>query len=186
MSKHKVAVLGILALVALTGCIGGLGGDGDGGGNGGDVTAAGNTTTVAVAVGLDTQAQQDLSGMLNQSEQRLLQRAQFAPGNLSTAEQQRAQQLQQEIQQAQQEAANQSASDFESAVESTQTLAVEGSIQQGSTSLYLVSGSPSEVVGLLNQSNVQAIASQEQYNQLQQQQQQAPAPGGAPGGAPAP
>jgi hypothetical protein len=184
MSKHKVAVLGIVVLVALTGCIGGLGGDGDGNGNGANVDA-GNTTTVAVAVGLDAEAQQELSGMLNQSEQQLLQRAQFAPGNLSTAEQQRAQELQQEMQQAQQDAANQSAANFESAVESTETLTVEGSIQQGSTSLYLVSGTPSEIVGLLNQSNVQAIASQEQYNQLQQQQQQAPAPRG-PGGAPTP
>ena len=176
--KSKFVVLGVVALVALTGCIGGPGGNGDTGG-GADVDA-GNTTTVAVAVGLDAQAQQELSGMLNQSEQILLQRAQLAPGNLSSAEQQRAQRIQQEMQQAQQDAVNESSADFESAVDSTETLAVEGSIQQGSTSLYLISGSPSEVVGLLNQSNVQAITSQEQYNQLQQQQQQAPAPGGAP------
>lgn len=187
MSKYKLAVLGIVLLVALTGCLGGSG-NGDAGGNA-DVDA-GNSTTVAVAVGLDAEAQREITGSLNQSEQLLLQRAQFSPGNLTEDETQRAQELQQELQQAQQEAVNEANSGFESAVNATETLTVDDSIQQGGTSLYLVSGSPSEVVALLNRSGVQAITSREQFDALSQQQQQAPVPGpgggGAPGGAPTP
>lgn len=182
MSKNKVAVLGVVALVAFTGCIGGLGGDG-GNGNASDT---GDTTTVAVAVGIGAEAQQEITGSLNQSEQQLLQRAQLAPGNLSASEQERAQQIQEELQQAQQDAVNESNSNFESAVGETESLTVEDSIQSGSSTLYLVSGSPSEVVGLLNETGVQAITSRDQFDTLAQQQQQAPAPGGAPGGAPTP
>lgn len=190
MSKYKVTVLGVVALVALTGCIGGLGGDGNGNGNGANIDS-GNTTTVSVAVGLDSQARQEISQMqiLNQSEQQFLRRAQSDPGNLSVSQQQRARGLIRERQQAQrdaqQNALNESGVEFESTVNATETLSIEDSIQQAPSFLYLVSGSPSEIVGLLNQSNVQAIASQEQFRQLQQQQQ-APAPGGAPGGAPTP
>jgi hypothetical protein len=128
--------------------------------------------------------------ILNQSERQFLRSAQSDPGNLSASEQQRARGLIRERQQAQQDAQqnalNESGVEFESTVNATETLSIEGSIQQAPAFLYLVSGSPSEIVGLLNQSNVQAIASQERFNQLQQQQQRAPAPGGAPGGAQTP
>jgi hypothetical protein len=180
MSKYKIAVFGIVALVALTGCLNGLGGDT---GNGGDGVETSGNATVAVAVGLGAEAQQNLTGMINQSEQRLLQRAQLAPGNLSQEEQQRAQEIQTEMQEAQQQAVQESADSFRSTVEGTETLVVQDSIQQGSSTLFLVSGSPSEIVALLEQDGVQALASESQYNQLQQQQQQAP---GGPGGAPAP
>lgn len=187
MSKYRVAVLGIVVLVAFTGCLGGLGGDdgagGEEGNNGAAVVDAGNATTVAVAVGLDSETQQEISGTLNRSEQTLLRRAQLAPSNLSASEQQRAREIQQELQQAQRDAVNESNSNFESAVDGTETLAIEDSIQSGSSTLYLVSGSPSEVVGLLNRSGVQAITSREQFETLRQQQQ-APAPGGAPAPSP--
>jgi hypothetical protein len=176
MSNYKLAVLGVVALVAFTGCLGGLGGDNGGNGNASD---AGDTTTVAVAVGIGAEAQQEITGSLNQSEQRLLQRAQLAPGNLSDAERERAQRIQGELQQAQQDAVNESNSDFESAVGSSATLSVEDSIRSGSSTLYLVSGSPSEVVGLLNESGVQAITSRQQFDSLAQQQRQAPG-GGLP------
>jgi len=183
MSRHKFVVLGVVALVAVTGCLGGLGGDGADGPNG-DVEPAGNTTTVAVAVGLSAEAQQNITASLNRSEQRLFQRAQLASGNLSTDEQQRVEDIRRELQQAQQDAVESANSEFESAVNSSATLAVGDSIQSRSSTLYLVSGSPSEIVGLLDRSGVQAIASREQFDSLARQQQQAPAPGG--GGAPTP
>lgn len=184
MSKYRLVVFGVVALVALTGCLNGLGGNGDTGGGDGANLDTGNQTTVAVAVGLDAEAQEELSGMLNTSEQQLLQRAQFAPGNLTQEEQQRAQQIQQDMQTAQQEAVQEAGAEFESAVNASRTLTVQDSIQQGSSSLYLVSGSPSEIVGLLNRSGVQAMTSREQFEAIrQQQQQQSPT---APGGAPAP
>ncbi|MFP4174895.1 MAG: hypothetical protein ACLFSW_03860 [Halobacteriales archaeon] len=183
MSKYKIAVLGIVALVVVTGCIGGLGGDGDDGANGDDSS---ENTTVAVAVGLDAEAQEGITGDLNESEQELLQRAQLAPDNLTESEQQRAQEIQGELEQAQQEAVNETNEEFESTVSDSETLSVEDSIEQGGSTLYLVSGSPSEVVGLVNESGVQAITSREQFDTLAEQQQQQQAPGGGGGLSPSP
>lgn len=196
-SKQKVVLFGVVALVILTGCLGGNGGDGgdagdiDGGGAVGDTGEA----TVAVAVGLGEDTPPGVAERLNlsRSDQMLFRQAQQSPDELSDEDQQRVQQIQQEVQQAQQElqeeeeqAVQEKVEEFGSTVNSTQTLSMEGSqrVPQQTSTLFLVSGNPSEVLGLLNESGVQAITREEQFNRMQQRQQQGGMPG--PGGAPAP
>jgi hypothetical protein len=129
-----------------------------------------NERTVAVVVGLDTEAQQDVSDTLSQDEQRLLQRAQLAPEGLSSSERQRVEELQQEMNQSQQEAIEEASSEFESAVDSTDTVSVDGRIQEETSIIYLVSGISPEITNLLNHENVQSVISKDQYNQLARQQ----------------
>jgi len=195
MSKKKMVLFGVVALVVLAGCVGGNGGDG---GNDGDIDGGGAVSdageaTVAVAVGLGEDAPPGVAERLNlsRSDQLLFQQAQQSPDELSDEEQERAQQIQQEVQQAQQElqeeeeqAVQEKIEEFGSTVNSTQTLSVEGSqrIPQQTSTLFLVSGSPSEILGLLNESGVQAITGEDQFNQMQQRQRQ---PGGG-GAQPAP
>lgn len=201
MSKKKMVLFGVVAVVVLAGCLGGTGGDGGNTGDGGvdgNESGAGNDAgevTVAVAVGLGEDAPPGVAERLNlsQSDRLLFQR--FRSGqNLTVEEQQRAQQIQREIQQAQQarqeeeeQAVREKREEFEATVNSTRTLSVGGSqrIPQQTSTLFLVSGSPSEILGLLNESGVQAIAGEEQYNRLRQQRQlRQRQPGG--GGVPAP
>jgi hypothetical protein len=196
-SKQKLVLFGAVALVVLTGCVGGNGGDGGDAGEidgGGTVNDAGEAT-VAVAVGLGEDAPPGVAGRLNlsRSDRMLFRQARQSPDELSEEQQERVQQIQQEVQQAQQElqeeeeqAVQEKREQFGSTVNSTRTLSMEGSqrVPQQTSTLFLVSGNPSEVLGLLNESGVQAITREEQFNRMQQRQQQRGMP--APGGAPAP
>lgn len=195
MSKQKMVLFGVVALVVLAGCVGGNGGDvgNDGDIDGGGAVSDAGEATVAVAVGLGEDAPPGVAERLNlsRSDQLLFQQAQQSPDELSDEEQERAQQIQQEVQQAQQElqeeeeqAVQEKIEEFGSTVNSTQTLSVEGSqrIPQQTSTLFLVSGNPSQILGLLNESGVQAITGEDQFNQMQQRQRQ---PGGG-GAQPAP
>ena len=174
-------------MVVLAGCVGGTGGDGGNDATNGDGVGDGDgagdeRATVAVAVGLSAEAQQEIAGTVNRSEQGLLRRAQLAPGNLTVEERQSVRRIQQETEEARQEALEEARAEFESRANSTRTLSVEGSQpipQQGST-LFLVSGSPSEILGLLNESGVRAITGEGQYDQIEQQQQPRQPGRGAP------
>ena len=190
-SKQRIVLFGVVALVILTGCLGGNGGDGGSSGDidgGGTVSDAGEAT-VAVAVGLGEDAPPGVAERLNlsQRDRRILQQAQQSPGELSAEEQERAQQIQQQIQQAQLEVQNeqeqaiqQRRERFESAVNSSESLAVNDRIDQTQSSLFLVSGTPSEILGLLEEEGVEGILSEQQFSDIVEQQQQQPGGGGAP------
>jgi|GEM_PF-2415692 len=189
MRKTHIALL-LVAVVALAGCVGGTGGDGGDGVNGVDGNESGVETTAAVAVGIGENSPPGVLERLNlsQSDQLLLQQAQQSSGNLSEEEQQRVGELQQDIQQAQQEirqeeqqAVEENRNAFESAVNGSETLAIDDSIDQSSSSLFLVSGSPSKILGLLEEDGAEGILSESRYEDLREQrQQQAPRPGGPP------
>ncbi|MDZ7689403.1 MAG: hypothetical protein U5J64_11970 [Halobacteriales archaeon] len=187
ISKYKILFVAVVAMVALTGCLQGAESPN------GNENSLENTTdeaTVAVALGVGDASPTGVLERLNlsQNDQILLQQAQQSPDELSEEERQRVEELQQEIQQAQQEmqaeeeqAVEENREAFESAVEDSETLAVEDSINQSSSSLFLVTGSPSEILGLLEQDGVEGILSESRYEDLREQrQQQAPAPGGPP------
>mgnify|MGYP006290363833 CR=1 FL=1 len=186
-------VLLLVVVVALAGCVGGTGGDGGEGAdgvNGVDGNESGVETTAAVAVGIGENSPPGVLERLNlsQSDRLLLQQAQQSSGNLSEEEQRRVGELQQDIQQAQQEirqeeqqAVEENRNAFESAVNGSETLAIDDSIDQSSSSLFLVTGSPSEILGLLEEDGVEGILSESRYEDLREQrQQQAPRPGGPP------
>jgi TolA-binding protein len=186
-------VLLLVAVVALAGCVGGTGGDGGDGANGVNETDGNQSDvemTAAVAVGIGDNSPPGVLERLNlsQSDRLLLQQAQQSSGNLSEEEQRRVGELQQDIQQAQQEmrqeeqqAVEENRNAFESAVNSTETLSIDDSIDQSSSSLFLVTGSPSEILELLEEDGVEGILSQSRYEELREQrQQQAPRPGGPP------
>lgn len=190
MRKTHIILL-LVAVVALAGCVGGTGGDGGDGvgdvnGNESDVDEA----TAAVAVGIGENSPPGVLERLNLSlsDQRLLQQAQQSPGNLSEDEQQRVSELRQDIQQAQQDmqeeeqqAVEENREAFEAAVNSSETLVIDDSIDQSGSSLYLVTGSPSGILGLLEEDGVEGILSESRYEDLREQrQQQAPRPGGPP------
>lgn len=189
--RRTHTVLFLVAVVALAGCVGGTGGDsgdgvGDANGNESDVDEA----TAAVAVGIGENSPPGVLERLNlsRSDRVLLQQAQQSSGNLSEEEQQRVRELQQDIQQAQQDiqeeeqqAVEENREAFESAVNGSETLVIDDSIDQSSSSLFLVTGSPSEILGLLEEDGVEGILSESQYENLREQrQQQAPRPGGPP------
>lgn len=168
MSRKKVLMaLGIVAVLLFSGCLNGVPGDGGDGGDG--------NHTAAIAVGLTAEDQQQIQASLNQSEQALLQRAQF--GQLDQENQSRAEDLNRRLQNQQMEALNSSVDRVRERVEDSDTLEIEGRQDVGGQSLLLVSGSGSEILGLLETEGVTAIASQEQYEQIRRQQQQ-PLPGG--------
>lgn len=177
-------MFGAVALILLTGCLNGVTGD-----NGDNGLEAEGEATVGVAVGMDAETQQAITGDLNQSEQELLQQAQmaqFGEVELSDEELERAEALQQELEQAQQEAVDEIMTDFEGEIDASETLQIEDSIETGAESIYLVSGNSGELIGLLEVRGAEAIVSQGQYQQIleqQQAQQQMPAP---EGGQPAP
>lgn len=190
MRKTHIVLL-LVAAVALAGCVGGTGGDGGDGvgdvnGNESDV----DESTAAVAVGIGENSPPGVLERLNlsQSDQLLLQQAQQSSGNLSEEEQQRVGELRQDIQQAQQEiqeeeqqAVEENREAFESAVNSSESLVIDDSIDQSGSSLYLVTGSPSGILGLLEEDGVEGILSESRYEDLREQrQQQAPRPGGPP------
>ena len=184
---HIVFVL--VAVVALAGCVGGNGGDGTSDTASGGVESV-EEATVAVAVGLGDASPPGVLERLNlsQSDQTLLQQAQQSPDELSEEQQQRVQQIQQDIQQARQEireeeqqAVEENRDAFESAVNGSETLAIDDSIDQSTSSLFLVMGNSSEIIGLLEQEGVEGILSESRYEDLREQrQQQAPRPGGPP------
>jgi len=189
--RKKHIVLLLVAVVALTGCVGGTGGDGGDGTNGVDGNESGvDEATAAVAVGIGDDAPAGVLERLNlsRSDRLLLQQAQQSSANLSEEEQQRVRELQQDIQQAQQDiqeeeqqAVEENRNAFESAVNGSETLVIDDSIDQSQTSLFLISGSPSEILGLLEEDGVEGILSESRYESLREQrQQQAPRPGGPP------
>lgn len=191
MRKTHIVLL-LVTVVALAGCVGGTGGDGGGdgvgdlNGNESDVDEA----TAAVAVGIGENSPPGVLERLNlsRSDQLLLQQAQQSPEGLSEEEQQRVEELQGEIQQAQQEiqeeeqqAVEENREAFESAVNGSESLVIDDSIDQSSSSLFLVKGNPSEILGLLEEDGVEGILSRSRYENLREQrQQQAPRPGGPP------
>lgn len=190
MRKTHIVLL-LVAVVALAGCVGGTGGDGgDGVGDVNGNESGVDEATAAVAVGIGEDSVPGVLERLNlsQSDQLLLQQSQQPSANLSDEEQQRVGELQQDIQQAQQDiqeeeqqAVEENRNAFESAVNGSETLAIDDSIDQSSSSLFLVSGSPSEILGLLEQDGVEGILSESRYESLREQrQQQAPRPGGPP------
>lgn len=191
--RKTVAVLGVVTLVLFTGCLHG--------GSNGDVEP-GEEATVAVAVGLTTQAQEELSTAqqeaqqevideLNESETALYQEAQQAQltgQELNESHQELLDRMRQQVQEAQsqaeaeaEESRQQTLSDVEETISSSDGLELSDRITIQQQTFFLVTGEPNEIVGLLGQPGVHAIVTEEQFSQLQQQQQQQQQ--GVPGGA---
>ncbi|MFP4632952.1 MAG: hypothetical protein ACLFMT_05915 [Halobacteriales archaeon] len=172
MNKKAILVVALLATVAVAGCLNGAG-DGS---NGDD------ERTVAVAISADQSSQQEIMEDLNESDQQLLQQAQLGGGNLSEDDQARVEEIQTELEEAQTEALDEAYSEFEDSVDSSETLSIEEDTEVGQERIALVTGSSSEILGLMEDGAVQAIIPSDQYEQIleqqeqQEQQQQQPAP----------
>ncbi len=192
--RQKALILGVVALVLLTGCLHG---------GSGDEVQSGEDATVAIAVGMSNETQQELSAAqeearqevienLNESETRMFQQAQQAQllgGELNESQEQLLQRVQEDVQAAQsgaqqtaEEQRLETLSDVESYILESGNMELVDRIDVQGQSLLLVTGSSSEIVGLLEQPGVQAIIRQQQFDQIKQQQQQGGMPGGAPSG----
>lgn len=194
--RRKLAVLGVVALVLLTGCLHG--------GSGEDVQS-GEDATVAIAVGMSNETQQELQQAQQEARQQVLadlndsettmyqqaQQAQILGGELNETQEQLLQRLQQDIQEAQSDAQEkaeqqrqQTLADVENNISESENLELVDRIDVQGQTLILVRGSPNELVGLLSQPGVKAILRQKQYDRIKQQQQQRQQQGGVPGGSP--
>lgn len=194
--RRKLAVLGVVALVLLTGCLHG---------GSGDEVESGEDATVAIAVGMSNETQQELSAAQQEARQQVLddlndsetsmyqqaQQAQLLGGELNETQEQLLQRLQQDIQEAQSEAQEEAdqarqetLADVESNISESENLELVDRVEVQGQTLILVRGSPNGIVGLLGQPGVKAIIQQQQFDQIKQRQQQRQQQGGLPGGEP--
>lgn len=192
--RKKAAVFGLVVLVLLTGCLHG---------GGGENAESGEDATVAVAVGMSEETEQELSEAQQEAQQQVLedlndsenamyqeaQQAQMAGGELNDSQSQLLERIQQDAQDAQSDAeedAEQSRQetldDLENNISESEDLELVDSVEVQGQSLLLVSGSSNGVLGLLDQPGVQGILPQQQFEQIKEQQEQQQEQGGLPGG----
>lgn len=174
----RTVILGVVALVLLTGCLHG----GNGAENG---LENGEEATVAVAVGMSAEAQQEIQAEqqqaqqefmedLNETEQELLQQAQF--GQVAEEDQALVDDLMAQMEEAgadaealAEDAQQEALDDLDAAVQGSDTLEEIDRLDVQGETLVLLSGNANELIGLLGQPGVHALLDQQQYDQLAEQ-----------------